>query len=72
MPCPRVAAGLWHACALSWTYEKKHKKKSHGERLLQSPMFSRKNYKKKFRKKNIKKERKKNLVKKHCSKIKTM
>jgi hypothetical protein len=27
MPCPRVATGLWHACALSWTYEKKHKKK---------------------------------------------
>jgi hypothetical protein len=51
MPCPRVAAGLWHACALSWTYEKKHKKKSHGERLLQSPMFFRKNYKKNLEKK---------------------
>jgi len=52
--------------------KKNIKKKSHGERLLQSPMFSKKNYKNKFRKKNIKKERKKNLVKKHCSKIKTI
>ena len=59
MPCPRVATGLWHTCALSWTYEKKIKKKSHGERLLQSPMFSRKNYKKKFRKKKHEKRKEK-------------
>jgi hypothetical protein len=31
--------------------KKKHKKKSHGERLLQSPMFFRKNYKKNLEKK---------------------
>jgi hypothetical protein len=26
--CPRDAAGLWHACALSWIYEKNHIKKT--------------------------------------------
>jgi len=47
MPCPRDAAGLGHICTLSWICGK-NKKQLYGEKLLQSIMFSRKNYKDKF------------------------
>jgi hypothetical protein len=48
MPCPRDATGLWHACVFSWVYGKNHKKKSYGEKLLQSQCFQGKKYKTKF------------------------
>jgi hypothetical protein len=60
MPCPRAAAGLWHACALSWTYEKNIKKNYMKKDCCNLQYFKETNYKDNLRIKTLKKtERKK-------------
>jgi hypothetical protein len=44
MPCPRDAAGLWHACALLWVCRKKYMEKN----CCNSQYFQGKKYKAKF------------------------
>jgi hypothetical protein len=61
MPYPRTVTGLWHVCALSWTYKKKHKKSYMAKDYCNLQCFQEKNYKDNFRKKNKKNERKKTI-----------